>query len=334
MLQFLANNLEQLDLALEHISQGDANNARFGLMLTDNAVEITLHQLAKDKQSEMKFFTRRREEFQHHTELEEALGRRFDAKLKFAKLLGAVSDETAETIAICHSFRNEVYHIGIQHEAVLPELAAFYFTVSCGFLAGYSPMGLSWGSNQTLPERAKKFFRGDSHFPGSLEDYRAACATLADDAGFVPAEFIAVLADHMDQVIEETDTAIEMIATGAPNPSSRDEVVIGSQTWPLAFSEDGKKFMAKNGWKGGSVFQLVDWLAENFPLAFRGDPIPSWRTRAESIRTEANPHAALNKYRNFMDQTAVLRESIDEAARQVDEYIDGQIERALLERQR
>lgn len=48
MLDFLANNIEQLGLALEHIRLEDANNCRFGLMLTDNAVEITLHQTALD----------------------------------------------------------------------------------------------------------------------------------------------------------------------------------------------------------------------------------------------------------------------------------------------
>lgn len=48
MLRFLANNIEQVDLALEHVAKGDANNARFGLMLLDNVVEITLHQIAKD----------------------------------------------------------------------------------------------------------------------------------------------------------------------------------------------------------------------------------------------------------------------------------------------
>ena len=52
MLKFLANNIEQLDLSAERVSQGDANNARFGLMLVDNVVEITLHQLAKDEQIE------------------------------------------------------------------------------------------------------------------------------------------------------------------------------------------------------------------------------------------------------------------------------------------
>ena len=50
MMNFLINIVEQIDLAKEHVAKGDANNARFGLMLIDNAVEITLNQVAKDKQ--------------------------------------------------------------------------------------------------------------------------------------------------------------------------------------------------------------------------------------------------------------------------------------------
>ena len=38
MFLFLAGVVEQLDLALEHINKGDVHNARFGLMLTDNAL--------------------------------------------------------------------------------------------------------------------------------------------------------------------------------------------------------------------------------------------------------------------------------------------------------
>ena len=47
MLRFLANNIEQVDLATEHVSKGDANNARFGLMLLDNIIEITLASLTR-----------------------------------------------------------------------------------------------------------------------------------------------------------------------------------------------------------------------------------------------------------------------------------------------
>ena len=63
MLRFLANTLEQLDLALEYVIKGDANNGRFGLMLTDNAVEITLHQIAIDKMNRLKMLTHLRERY-------------------------------------------------------------------------------------------------------------------------------------------------------------------------------------------------------------------------------------------------------------------------------
>ena len=49
MLLRLAQILDQLDLALEHIQKVDPNNARFGLMLTDNAVELSLHRFAQQE---------------------------------------------------------------------------------------------------------------------------------------------------------------------------------------------------------------------------------------------------------------------------------------------
>ena len=67
MLLFLANNIEQVDLALETVGKGDANNARFGLMLLDNVVEITLHQIAKDKQSELSSLLHREKSYSPRT---------------------------------------------------------------------------------------------------------------------------------------------------------------------------------------------------------------------------------------------------------------------------
>jgi hypothetical protein len=168
MLLSLANTLEQLDLTLEHITKGDANNARFGLMLTDNAVEITLHQLAVDKNEKLKRFAYMREGYGHMSALERALGQHFVPKLKFAKIEGKLSDETADSIAILHEFRNEVYHIGIKHEPVLPTLAVFYFRLACDFLATYEPPFLMWSLDLRLPERAKKFLPAITCFPAAL----------------------------------------------------------------------------------------------------------------------------------------------------------------------
>src|ERR1700677_1734847 len=107
MLRFLANNIEQVDLALEHVAKGDANNARFDLMLLDNLVEITLHQIAKDKQSELSSFPHRDKPYAHSVALKAALGQYFEAKLKFAKKISRLADDAGDSIAIFHSFRNE-----------------------------------------------------------------------------------------------------------------------------------------------------------------------------------------------------------------------------------
>lgn len=327
MLGYLANILEQLDLALEHLTKDDANNARFGLMLTDNVVELALHQLAKDKKNELTMFSFRRENYKDAAALDEALGRRFEPKVKFAKLLGKLSDEIGESVSIFHTFRNEVYHIGVQHAAVLPTLATFYFSVACQFMEGYSPPFLSWGSNQKIPERARKYFSGDELFPGTTQQFQSACSSLGNAAGRTPDSVAGVLADHMSQIVEEQDAAIDLISTGGPHKTSRDGAVIDCQAWPLAFSEEGKKFGQENGWPGGSILDFVEWIAKNFPLKFRRDPIPAWRKRVRTLRCEGNPHIVLKKYRSFMDQTADIREGIIDAARQVEAYIDEQIQR-------
>lgn len=48
MMQFLADQIDQLDLALDQLAMKDRNFDRFALMLVDNTVELTLHQYAKD----------------------------------------------------------------------------------------------------------------------------------------------------------------------------------------------------------------------------------------------------------------------------------------------
>ena len=331
MLRFLGNIIDQLDLALEHIAKGNFNDARFGLMLTDNVVEITLHQIATDKLSDLKSFGYMRKEYAHEAALQQALGRRFARKVKFAKLEGKLSEEDAETISTLHAFRNEVYHIGIQHEPILPALSAQYFKLSCDFLGRYEPRYLGWSSDLKLPERASKYFEGKHFMPGSIEEFQSACRTLGEKVEFDPAEAIETLANHLDEVIENQDGYIDLIATGGPRQRSRDQVIIDGQAWSIAFSEDCKKFARDNGCPEMTVFQFVDWIKDNHPLKYRSDPIPSWQERSNSLRREANPNQALKKYRSFIDQTATIRENIEEGAAQVDAYIDGQIEQMRME---
>lgn len=139
MLRFLANIIEQIDLALEHVVKGDANNARFGLMLIDNAVEITLHQIAKDMQTKAESYRYREKPYEHAAILQDALGRNLEPKVKFAREIGRLDGKVSESVNIFHVFRNEVFHIGVQHEAILPTITEFYFELACDFVGAYSP---------------------------------------------------------------------------------------------------------------------------------------------------------------------------------------------------
>jgi hypothetical protein len=168
MLMFLATVLEQLDFALEQAGKKDIHNARFGLMLTDNAVELVLHQIAKDKSSSLNMFGKHGPEYEHQAALEKALGRNFKDKVRFARLEQHVDSKLSKSINIMHEFRYEVYHAGLQHQEILPVLAVFYFDVACHFFETFYPMGIGWGSALKLPERAQKYFNGTGFMPGSL----------------------------------------------------------------------------------------------------------------------------------------------------------------------
>ena len=190
---------------------------------------------------------------------------------------------------------------------------------------------LGWISDLKLPERASKYFEGKKFMPGSIEEFESACRTLGDEVEFDAAEAIETLANHLDEIVETQDDYIDLIATGGPRPTSRDQVIIEEQAWSIAFSEDGKKFARENGCPEMTAFKFVDWIKVNYPLKCRSDPIPSWQGRANSLRREANPNQALKKYRSFIGQTATMRENIEEGAAQVDAYIDGQIEQMRME---
>jgi hypothetical protein len=332
MLSRLANTIEQLDLAAEHLALGDANNARFALMLSDNIVELTLHQYAKDKLDELKAFSWRNEAFEHEKALEKALSRYFDEKVKFGKLIGKLSEDVSESIRIRHLFRNDVYHVGLQHEAVLPHVAAFYFSLTCQLCADYEVKHMGYSPGQPIPKRTKKYLNDHRYFMNFPKEYRAACLVLKSKTGYDTKQLAEALADHMDAVVERQDQYIDYIGENAPHRQTRDQVVVSCQSWSLAFNEEGRRFASRNGFPGGNPFARVDWLEKNYPLKFRVDPVPAWRQRAKRLRGQSDPHKALKMYRSFMDNTAELREFINESTGAVDRYIDEQIERARMER--
>lgn len=325
---FLASVLEQLDLAHEHVVKRDPHNARFSLMLTDNALELVFHQAAKDKSLLTRNFSRSRDDYPNKAALDRALGRSFADKLNFVVLEGGLSRNIANTIGIMHKLRNEVYHAGLMHEAILPQIAAFYFSEACQYIAQYEPLFFGWSSNDRLPERAKKYFPDETFALGGRKIFHQACTGLALKSGHEPEAVVEALADRLDEIIEEQDSCLDLIADGvyASQKTTRNIAVVRTQAWVIAFAEDGRKYAIENGWSGNRL-ELVRWLEENYPFQYRKDPIPGWQKQAAKVRREADPHLALARYDRFLTETDKVREWIGETASQVDAEISNAIDR-------
>lgn len=328
MLLFLAGVVEQLDLSLEHIGKGDVHNARFGLMLTDNALELVLHEIVRDKRAEAGSWRYREKPYPHEAQLRKAFLGSFSDKLAFARLVAGLDAQSTRTFNILHEYRNELYHAGLAHHAILPSLARLYFHTSCAFLSGYDPRGLGWGSDQKMPERAQKYFRGDRTFPGRREDFAEACQAMAAASGFDAGEVVDVLADDLDRIIEDMDICLQIVADGVyqGQQTTRDKAVLATQAWDLAFDDDGKAFAAENGFEGNPL-QLVDFLIQKYPFRYRRDPIPSWQAQAKNLRAKADAHIALDHYQSFVKQTGPLRAALEQSAAAAEAEIEAASDR-------
>ena len=105
--------------------------------------------------------------------------------------------------------------VGLQHEAILTELAAFHFHVACDFACSYEPNGLSWGSDMRLPDRSKKYLKREDQFGmDTLEEFRTGCRTLQAAHDFDPNALVASLADHADETVFNQDVCLDIIAGG------------------------------------------------------------------------------------------------------------------------
>jgi hypothetical protein len=325
MIQFMANIVEQLDLALDQLAVCDRNFDRFALMLVDNVVELALHSHAED-------IARRNDLWGHISEhkydpktVAKALGKYFAPKVKLARNVGLVADNLADSILYLHGFRNTSYHRGIGHDGILHSLTIFYFQNTCRLLGAYSPGLWCSHSRDTIPYRARKYL-GSVRLFHHEETFDAAWIRLSEVADVMPFDLTDELFLDMKKTIESADGSIQFLVDESHISTTRKQAVIHSQSWPFAFSDKGKIFAAKNGCPELNPQAYHQWIAENYRWPVPDDPIPGWEKRLQSLQTEDDPHLALKKYCDFMKQTDSIRSDINNNAAQLDAHIQHLID--------
>ncbi|UHL64069.1 hypothetical protein LSG25_18935 [Paralcaligenes sp. KSB-10] len=325
MLQFVADQVDQLDLALDQLAVRDRNFDRFAMMLIDNVVELTLHGHAREKASENEMWRHEPSPKNDPKVVAAALGQSFEAKVRLARSTSMIPAEVAESIQYLHAFRNTVYHQGRRHEGILHSLAIFYFQNACSVLEGFKPMWWSTGSRDQISHRAIKYLGSPKLFE-HREVMASACTRLRQVGNSLGQTLIADLQADMNNTIERVDEMIDFLTTEAPQTTSRKQAIISAQAWPFAFSDEGKQWARNNHCPTDTVGGYVDWLSANYPWPVRADPISGWQKRLVSLKAEKDLNAALKKYCDFMRQTEEFRSKIDESVSQLDTYIQQQID--------
>lgn len=329
--QRLSDHIDQLDLALDQLAVADRNFDRFALMLIDNVVELTLHSFAQDKGYQNELWGRLGEPRHDPEAVKAALGRRFDAKARFAAKAGLVSTEVCESLLLLHSFRNTAYHQGKRHEGVLHSLAVFYFINACELAGTYEPIFWSSSSNDQISYRARKYL-GELRWD-IKEAIRNAFRRLAEVGASMEENLVGDLSTDMAMTIDRTDGDIQFVVDNIAAVSSgeiltRDQVVIDSQAWPLAWTDEGVKLATRGGCSSKLRGDVYHWLIENHTWQVNGDPIPGWKARLAALEAEKDYHRALKRYCDFMSQTGELRSQISEAAGSLDGEIQHRIDEA------
>jgi hypothetical protein len=326
MNQFFADQIDQLDLAIDQLAVRDRYFDRFALMLIDNVVELVLHQHAKDKVTWGRAFEANHRPKSEWRTAVAATGQGFDAKVRYARETNMISASMASSIQYLHSFRNSAYHQGSRHEGILHSLAVFYFRAACTALGVYTPPVYGTYSGDKISYRAVKYL-GKPNLFGQKEAFARACERLSEVASALDESLVDDLQADMLTTIERTDEGLDFIATGAPNRAERSEIVRHCQAWAFAWTDESKEFARAKGFTPASMGEFVVWLGHNYAWAVKSDPIAGWTRRHASLAKERDLDAALKKYCDFMKQTESFREALDEGVSQVDGYIQEQIDR-------
>lgn len=327
MNQFFADQIDQLDLAVDQLAVRDRNFDRFALMLVDNVVELVLHQHAKDKVVMGQPFAANKKSKPEWKTAVAAIGQGFDAKVRYARETAMVSAATADSIQYLHSFRNSAYHQGSRHENTLHSLAVFYFRVACTVLGAYKPAFYSLSSGDKISHRAVKYLGKPDLFDQKGAFVRAS-SRLTEVAEGLGDNLIDDLQADMLSTINQIDDWLDYVSENDPNRPSRDDAVRHCQAWPFAWTDEAKAFARANGCKASNIGEYVEWLADRYNWQIKTDPVVSWKKRHRSLQKEKDSDAALKKYCDFMKQTKTFREALNESVLQLDGYIEEQIDLA------
>ena len=145
-------------------------------------------------------------------ERQEVLGQRFGPKVKFCHKIGWIDEREKKFILSGHEYRNELYHVGVSHEAILYNLAWHYHQLGCDLLSRFRQPGYVITEEHLTP--AVRGHVGDRgiQVPSIEEGMRRTADSLKAAKPSAPEALGVTLASAASRQVEDFSNSLSFLA--------------------------------------------------------------------------------------------------------------------------
>jgi hypothetical protein len=312
-------SIDQLDLAIEQLKVGSPSYARFAHILVDNIVELLVHHFCEHIIMQDSHGFIGTEPLYSRDQRAEALGQRFDKKVKFCKLAKGITQDEADAIMILHQYRNELYHSGVIHDAIAWDLAWYYHSIATELFIKLTTSSY-YIVGQELSDAVRKHIGKDMwNF-----EYAKVVSSLNSSRPVKKHKLSKVLADSAVAHVESVIESLDYIVRNNPREHAEDYIIRDVQLSDYLYNDPFSKAVWDKVKGQPDTRKASEFLESIWTAKYNSNPLPGFMKQAERIRSSASDLNALKNFEKFKSDFSYFSTLVRREEEMLDDYIQMQ----------
>jgi len=316
--------LEQLDLAAEFISYKSPSKQRIALILTDNAVELIIHERCLHSLLEASREPTPEANRIAAQEAARVLRNHFKPKVSFLTRIGDILEDENIFCTSAHSIRNTAYHSGLLHEDIMSAIVPRYHELACDLAIRFESISIIVGPNRTPPEIVSKYLPGPyKSYVSGREALLEITKSMTSIRGLQKIPLSHALSTSLLNHLDTLRGDLSYIHSGRNQQSDLSHTLREIQYWHslLVDAPYGSYNLADPIQKQQWELKLAQFKQTWIPKVSL-KTIDSWERRARKLSLEKLPGRALNAYLQLVKDMSDFSATVDESVRALDEAVE------------
>jgi hypothetical protein len=259
---------------------------------------------------------------------QKVLGQYFDEKIKFCHKIGKVTKDESDLVLISHKYRNELYHTGIKYDELIYPLAWVYHDLACNFFERFRRGFVRYGSDDKFTDVVTRHLGEIKGAFGNIDDQiMMAAKSLRDIKPPLKTPFSDVISQFAINKIEAIQADIEFLVKDNPRQFSEKEILEEIQFHDFFIGIDSpfRDELAKCS-SSVEMMTISENARQTWKPKHRNNPTARWIKRAVKLRQEKSVVDVMRKFEQLRQEAALLERIANEAAIQLDGWIQHQID--------